>query len=130
MFFLIRSAMRQSTLPRSLADILRHGPATSSKALRAAATAWSTSCAPASVIWVSTSPVAGLKVSKDRFDSDHCPLISSLPGETFALVAVIIFIPVAALQTAADSRMGLVWPARCAARGGTAVTPPPPLVCL
>src|SRR5579862_5765200 len=47
-FFSTASAMRHRILPRSLADILRHGPAESSNALRAAATAWSTSFSPAS----------------------------------------------------------------------------------
>src|ERR1700752_2048109 len=87
--------MRHSTFPRSLADIWLQGPLTSSNALRAAATAWSTPLAPPSATCVSTSPVAGLKVSNDLPEpSDHLPSISSLPGETFALVAVImIFSP-------------------------------------
>src|SRR3954469_980225 len=91
MFFSIRSAMRHKTLLRSLEDILRHGLLTSSNALRAAATAWSMPLAPPSATCVSTSPVAGLKVSKDFPEpSDHCPLIRSLPGETFAFVAAIM----------------------------------------
>src|SRR5262249_44231006 len=91
MFFSTRSPIRHRTFPRSLADILRHGPARSSNALRAEATAWSTSLAFASETWVSTSPVAGFTESNDLPEpSTHWPLMSSLPGATFALVAVSI----------------------------------------
>src|SRR5438552_11707973 len=90
MFCSTRSASRHSRRPRSLAEILRHGPARSSKAWRAALTARSTSSAEASTIWVKTSPVAGLMVSNFLEPSTHSPLIRRRPGETRALVAAII----------------------------------------
>src|SRR5690348_6209836 len=108
MFFSTRSAMRHKTLPRSLADILRQGPFTSSNALRADATAWSTPLAPPSAIWVNTSPVAGLKVSNDFPEpSDHLPSIKSLPGETFALVAVIMSFSIPSEARDRDPRIAL-----------------------
>src|SRR6266516_1726538 len=90
MFCSTRSASRHSSRPRSLADILRHGPARSSKAWRAALTARSTSSAEASTICVKTSPVAGLMVSNFLEPSTHSPLIRRRPGDTRALVAAII----------------------------------------
>src|SRR5207253_4082518 len=76
--------------PRSLADILRQGPWRSSKALRAACTAASTSCADAVATWVSSSPVAGLMVANVLAEFRHSPPISSLPGLIWLLVAVSI----------------------------------------
>src|SRR6185437_8326935 len=90
MFFSSRSASRQSSLPRSLADIFCHAPPRSSKALRAALTARSTSAAPASATWVMTSPVAGLMESKVLEVATHSPPIRSLPGSTFVLLATSI----------------------------------------
>src|SRR6266566_2471312 len=90
MFFSTRSASRHSSHPRSLVDILRHGPPRSSNAWRAALTARSTSSAEASTIWVKTSPVAGLMVSNFLEPSTHSPLIRRRPGDTRALVAAII----------------------------------------
>src|SRR5213080_688821 len=90
MFFSTRSASRHSSRPRSLVDILRHGPPRSSNAWRAALTARSTSSGEASTIWVKTSPVAGLMVLNFLEPSTHSPLISRRPGETRALVAAII----------------------------------------
>src|SRR5579864_5978962 len=92
MFFSSRSARRQSSLPRSLADIFCQGPPRSSKALRASLTARSTSAAPASATWVITSPVAGLMVSKVFAVTTHSPPIRSLPGSTRVLLAASIFI--------------------------------------
>src|SRR5690349_4881962 len=90
MFFSSRSARRQSSLPRSLADIFCHGPPRSSRALRAALTARSTSAGPASATWVMTSPVAGLMESKVLEVATHSPPIRSLPGSTFVLLATSI----------------------------------------
>src|SRR3954470_21590212 len=90
MSFSIRSANFHMRRPRSLADILRHAPERSSKALRAAATARSTSAEVASATCVRTSPVAGFTVSKVFEPSSHCPSINRRPGLSFTLLAAIM----------------------------------------
>src|ERR1051326_2640533 len=84
--FSTRSASLFSRTPRPAAWIfLRHGPL--SKAVRAAATALSTSAASASATLVMTSPVAGLRVGKvlPEAESTHLLLMSSLVAETFTV---------------------------------------------
>src|SRR5436190_9996530 len=88
--FSIRSASLQIRRLRSLADIFRHGPLRSSKTLRAAETARSTSATSACEICVNTSPVAGLMVSKRLAVSAHSLLMSSRPGVILHLVGVSI----------------------------------------
>ena len=83
-----RSASRQISRPRSLADILRQAPLSIFNARRAASTAWSTSAADASAICASTSPVAGFMVLNVFEPSTHWPLISSRPGLIFALLSL------------------------------------------
>src|SRR5271165_1324854 len=93
MFFSTRSESFQIRRPRSLAESLCQGPPRSSKARRAASTARSTSAGEASAICVSTSPVAGLMVSKVFAPSTHWPSISNRPRFRFALVAASIIHP-------------------------------------
>ena len=90
MFFSMSSASFHKMRPRSLADILRHGPCRSSNALRADCTAASTSCADAAATWVNSSPVAGLMVANVLDELRHSPPMSSLPGLIWLLVAVSI----------------------------------------
>src|SRR4051812_16457081 len=74
----MRSASRLSSLPRSEADIRRHGDLLS-KAARAAFTARFTSVTSASATSQMASPVAGLIVEKRLPEtlSTHCPLMSN-----------------------------------------------------
>ena len=76
----IRSASRFIRRPRSEAEVRRHGP--TSNALRAAATALSTSAESASAICAISAPVAGLKVRNVFPDSlsIHWLLTSSFAG--------------------------------------------------
>jgi hypothetical protein len=86
--FVISSAIRQSILPRSAADIFPQGP---SKAARPARTAASMSGASASAISVSVSPVAGFSVG-NRFPlwaSRHSPPIRSFPPEARRGVVIV-----------------------------------------
>src|SRR5208282_2381448 len=100
MFFSTRSASFHSRRPRSLAEIERHAPLpVFSKAARAAATARPTSPALASATWVSTSPVAGLIVSKVFAVSTHSPLMRSLPGLIAVFSAAIITKPLTTEDT-------------------------------
>src|SRR5271155_4454361 len=79
-FCSIRSATFQRSLPRSAGETSGQGPV--SKALRAAATAWSISTLPPSATCARTSPVAGFRVSKFLPDCapTHWPPINSFLG--------------------------------------------------
>src|SRR5258708_5438546 len=86
-YFMMRSPMRQTSLPRSDGVIAGHGPV--SNARRAADTARSTSSLSPSATRATTSPVAGLVTSNVLPDAagTHLPSIKSCLGLAMKLPA-------------------------------------------